>query len=79
MKIKNTSSKVINVGLTRIFPDETVEVNNPAYENNPVIQRLCDMGMIQVIKERKPKVEEEPKVEKTEGTKRTTKKARTQN
>lgn len=47
MKVKNTSGKIINIGMKAILPGDTAEIGN-SYANNDVIQMLRDTGELTV-------------------------------
>lgn len=58
MTIKNTGSKIINIGTAVLLPDAEMSISE-TMKNNPVFQLLVEMGKLSVTDaagENKPKV-----------------------
>ena len=51
MKLKNLGTTVISIGTVVILPDETVEVKDKAYENNPAVNFLVKTNRLALVKE----------------------------
>lgn len=63
MKLKNIGTTVINIGKIVILPDETAEVKEKGYENNPVINYLVKTNRLELVKEKKAAVKNDKKSE----------------
>lgn len=71
MKIKNNGSTIISIGTTVILPDETAEILDERYNDNEAINRLVEMGILEITKEKpadKPAEKKPTTRKKTEKT-----------
>lgn len=55
MKLKNVSSSVIIVGAAIILPGQTVEVTDPAYQNNSAVEYFIKTKRLALVEDRPKK------------------------